>query len=326
MKKGKSKAVTAKPAGAEGKEAARGKNTGRAASAGRAMRKDRKTGNRALKRSSRSSSSAPTPASTASASSAASSSASPTPETARDRLVASAMRLFYDHGFEATSVKDVLEDSGVNAGSLYYYFPAKEDLLIAVLELYLQLLRPMVLQPVFDRVTDPIERMFAVMDGYRGMLTRSSFRNGCPIGNLALEMGEKSERVRHLIAQNFANWRLAIRNCLEDAGDRMPRDVDHDQLCMLILSVMEGGVMQSKSERRIEPFDASVAALRDYLQRLEKDAGGEQRATKEKGKGAATRKQGAGKRGFVDQEKRDRERKKSRKQGSGRTRKGKERN
>ncbi|MCH9003139.1 MAG: TetR/AcrR family transcriptional regulator, partial [Planctomycetes bacterium] len=40
------------------------------------------------------------------------------------------------------------------------------------------------------------------------------------------------------------------------------------RLATFILTVMEGGVMQARAHRSLEPFDASVAMLKDYLDRL----------------------------------------------------------
>jgi hypothetical protein len=40
-------------------------------------------------------------------------------------------------------------------------------------------------------------------------------------------------------------------------------------MATLVLNVMEGGVMQSRTHRTLDAFDASVAGLRDYLDRLE---------------------------------------------------------
>jgi hypothetical protein len=43
-------------------------------------------------------------------------------------------------------------------------------------------------------------------------------------------------------------------------------------VAILVLNVMEGGVMQSRTHRTLEAFDASVAGLRDYLTRLQQAA------------------------------------------------------
>lgn len=194
------------------------------------------------------------------------------PRRTRDRLLEVAAQLFLEQGYEATGLAAILKAAGVNSGSLYYFFKSKEDLLVAVLDRYLELLHPCVLEPVYSRERDPIKRVFGILEGYREMLEMTECRQGCPIGNLALEMGEKSEPARERIALNFDNWCKAIRQCLTDAGQRLPEDLDRDQMATFILTVMEGGVMQARTHRSIEPFDTSVAMLRDYFERLLKDA------------------------------------------------------
>jgi TetR/AcrR family transcriptional repressor of nem operon len=87
-------------------------------------------------------------------------------------------------------VAQILKAAEARSGSLYYFFPTKEDLLIAVLDRYKEILWPAVIQPAFDRASDPIERIFAIMDGYRQLLTMTECRQGCPIGNLALELSD----------------------------------------------------------------------------------------------------------------------------------------
>ena len=54
----------------------------------------------------------------------------------RGRIVDSAMRLFWEKGYGSTSIADILAAAGVNSGSLYPFFPGKQDLLVAVLEAY----------------------------------------------------------------------------------------------------------------------------------------------------------------------------------------------
>lgn len=46
----------------------------------------------------------------------------------RERLVAKAMALFAEKGYDSTSVADVLKAASVNSGSLYHFFPGKQDL------------------------------------------------------------------------------------------------------------------------------------------------------------------------------------------------------
>jgi AcrR family transcriptional regulator len=55
-------------------------------------------------------------------------------EATRAHLVDVATRLFAAHGYDATSIKAVLAESGVSRGSLYHHFPGKDALFLAVME------------------------------------------------------------------------------------------------------------------------------------------------------------------------------------------------
>jgi AcrR family transcriptional regulator len=55
-------------------------------------------------------------------------------EATRAHLVDVATRLFAAHGYDGTSIKAVLAESGVSRGSLYHHFPGKDALFLAVME------------------------------------------------------------------------------------------------------------------------------------------------------------------------------------------------
>ena len=193
-------------------------------------------------------------------------------ETTKDRLVMTAMRLFAEKGYESTSVADILKAAGANSGSLYHFFPTKQDLLLEVLRRYRDGIGPMLLEPAWEGIDDPIERVFALLAAYRRMLVATECAYGCPIGSLALELHEPDPPVRELIALNFDGWVAAIAECFEQAAGRLPRDVDRRSLAVFTLTTMEGGVMQARAQRSLAPFDQSVSMLRDYVRRLENSA------------------------------------------------------
>ncbi len=196
----------------------------------------------------------------------------PEAQSTRDRILFASMELFWEKGFGSTSIADILKRAGVNAGSLYHFFPAKQDILVAVLDTYHAGIRPMLLEPAWAGVDDPIERVFALLARYRRYLVDTECFYGCPIGSLALELHEPDPAVRERLAANFDAWVGAIAECFEAAGARLPADVDRRALAQFALTTMEGGVMQSRTHRTLDAFDASVAMLRDYIARLERAA------------------------------------------------------
>ncbi len=188
--------------------------------------------------------------------------------TTRDRIVQAAMELFWRKGYGSTSIADILETARVNSGSLYYFFKGKQELLVAVLEAYRDGIGPMLLEPSWSEVADPIEKVFALLGTYRRLLVETDFFYGCPIGSLALELHEPDPEVRQLMAANFTAWIGAVKGCLDEAG--LAAKTDTQGLAELVLSMMEGGVMQTRTHRDIGHFDRAVEQLRNYLDCLKK--------------------------------------------------------
>lgn len=179
-----------------------------------------------------------------------------------------ARQLFFQQGYGATGIAQILKESQANSGSLYHFFPTKEDLLVAVLEQYKAMLQTHVIGPAYERVDDPIERVFMVLDGYRRLLEATHYALGCPIGNLALEISNSHPLARRYVVENFENWRLAIRELIEDASGRLPPDTDPDALSKLVLAAMEGAVMLARAYQNFDAFDGVVQQLRDHFELL----------------------------------------------------------
>jgi AcrR family transcriptional regulator len=186
-------------------------------------------------------------------------------KSTRDRIVEAATELFWTKGYGSTSISDILSRSQVNSGSLYHFFPGKQDVLLAVLDSYRDNIGEMLLQPAWAGVDDPIEKVFSLLARYRDLIVLSDCQYGCPIGSLALELHEPDPAVRNRIAANFDGWVSAVREQLERAADRFPPAFDFQALAEFVLTVMEGGVMQARTYRDVSYFDRAVSQLRAHL-------------------------------------------------------------
>jgi TetR/AcrR family transcriptional repressor of nem operon len=193
-------------------------------------------------------------------------------ESTRERLIGAALKLFGEKGYQSTSVADVQRESDCHSGSFYHFFPTKQDLLLAVLERYRAGIVPMLIEPAWSDVRDPLERIFALLARYRLLLDMSHCAYGCPIGSLALELHEPDPAVRQLLASNFTGWIDQVENCLIDARKVLGRGLDTRRTASFVLTVMEGAVMQARTYRDLRPFDAAVASLRHYFSTLQRAA------------------------------------------------------
>ena len=146
----------------------------------------------------------------------------------RDRLIESARYLFWERGYAGTSMADLLAHSAVNSGSFYHFFESKEALLRAVLETYKEALRPMVVDPAFAQVEEPVGRIFAILAGYRERILQTGCTYGCPLGRLALEIDPENRPAHKLIAENFRGWIEAVRECVDEM--KLSAGVDPESL------------------------------------------------------------------------------------------------
>jgi AcrR family transcriptional regulator len=186
------------------------------------------------------------------------------------------MELFWEKGYASTSMADVLRRADVHGGSLYHFFPGKQDLLLAVLDFYIGGIHQMLLEPAWKGIDDPIERVWALLALYRSHIIDTDCFYGCPIGSLALEIHEPDPPVRERLAANFENWTVAVQQCLDAA--RWPSPVDTRRLAEFVLTTMEGAVMLTRTYRDVGYFDRAIAELRDHVGLLQKGAPRQKRA------------------------------------------------
>src|SRR4051812_40165302 len=104
--------------------------------------------------------------------------------------------------------------------------------------------------------------------GYRGRILQTDCRYGCPLGRLALEIDPENRPAHKPIAENFQGWIGAVRECVAQMKNQLPRNTDPEALSTYVLAVMEGGVMLSRSYGSVEPFDRAVKQLREHFRLL----------------------------------------------------------
>src|SRR5688572_17115475 len=89
------------------------------------------------------------------------------PEIRSAELLDCAQRLFFERGYDGTTVNDIIREAGVSKGAFYHYFVSKEALLEA---LSVRMTRDFIddLQLVLDdRSLDAVARLNAVFAGSR---------------------------------------------------------------------------------------------------------------------------------------------------------------
>ena len=184
-----------------------------------------------------------------------------------DAVLDALIQLFWTRGYEAASVADMIELTGLSKSSLYGAFGSKEEILNAALERYLrgvaQILEPM------ESGSGGLADLHHFVDVYHSWLETDAGGRGCFALNSGAEMGMYSETVSDYAGQYRQMFRDAVGAALlraADAGEIEPASVEmvREQLVGLIFAAaLLNRSGASKDER--EGFADSIHRLIDNI-------------------------------------------------------------
>lgn len=182
----------------------------------------------------------------------------------KQKIVNSAKPLFHQYGIEQTSVDTIISSSGVSKSNFYYHFRSKDELALYVLELRMNDFINTVLNPTLDNTTlPPYERLKLFYEKIINYHESNNCENGCPFGNIALELSNKKEKFRVKISCFFSKWKQKIQKCIEDGiyQNQIRSDIDTESVAELLLSHLEGSIMIVKTQKSILPLKKGAETI-----------------------------------------------------------------
>jgi len=159
----------------------------------------------------------------------------------RDQIIHAAA----DLGYHNTSVDEIIRDAGICKGNFYYYYSSKEDLGLAVIDAWVQGYEEEIFARALAADRPPLQRLEQFLDATVEAQTENDYR-GCPLGRMALEMGDLRESFRCRLDQAFEIWRRKLSGSLREAGLAA---ADADSLARFLLAATQGGFLLTKVER-----------------------------------------------------------------------------
>ncbi|NHV31116.1 TetR/AcrR family transcriptional regulator [Burkholderia sp. D-99] len=126
--------------------------------------------------------------------------------SARERLVETAIELFYQHGIRAIGIDAVLERSGVSKSSLYRTFASKDELIAAFADEQNRRFWAWWDAIVAAHPGAPRRQIDALFDAIAGLIASPGFR-GCPFVNLATEFPDRDHPGTVIACANKAEVR-----------------------------------------------------------------------------------------------------------------------
>lgn len=115
----------------------------------------------------------------------------------RDEVLEKVVRLFHEKGYNATSMQDLVDATGLNRSSIYNSFGNKMELYQESLRMYKKKANKYV-QKVLVHTSNPLETIRKIF-----YTTPEDKENGCFLGNCTTEMANQNREIKSFLQNNL---------------------------------------------------------------------------------------------------------------------------
>ncbi|MCV4231518.1 TetR/AcrR family transcriptional regulator [Virgibacillus sp. LDC1] len=193
----------------------------------------------------------------------------------RDEAVAAAMLLFWEHGYESTSLAQLRAAMGdISAASFYAAFESKESLFREVMDQYIS---------TYGQVSESfrdtsLTSKTAIEQGLRQsarMQTESSHPLGCLLILSAVNCSPEQQHIREMLAKERARVNGWLKGCIERAvvNGELPGSTDIPMLVTLFETFLQGISTQARDGVSYEALDAAITQLMSVWDALSTKSG-----------------------------------------------------
>ncbi len=161
---------------------------------------------------------------------------------ARQRIITTALDLFYRQGYLATGINQVIAESNVSKNTFYYYFPSKDDLCVAYLQERHKIWMGWLLNHLNTRLT-PYKKLIGLFEFLDTWLRECHFR-GCAFLNIATEVPDVNHRIRKEVIHHKDELRKLLHGLLSDLkkSDKKHSGINVPLLADFLYVLFEGTI------------------------------------------------------------------------------------
>ncbi|MFT6286846.1 MAG: AcrR family transcriptional regulator [Halieaceae bacterium] len=179
----------------------------------------------------------------------------------RDIIVASALKLFYQHGFNATGIERIIKEAGVSKKTLYNHFKSKDELILAALRQRDELFRNNLMRETERLGNTPRERLLSIFDVHHRWFQQNDF-SGCMFINAAAEFSSHQDPNHIVSAEHKRLVRDYIRGLAEQAGAS-----DAEALSKQLNLLLEGAIVDAHVSGNIEAATIAKAMASVFIEK-----------------------------------------------------------
>ncbi|MEK9629914.1 MAG: TetR/AcrR family transcriptional regulator [Nitrospinota bacterium] len=180
---------------------------------------------------------------------------------ARERIVEAASALFFNQGYHATTIDQVIEQSGVSRPTVYSHFKTKEDLCLAYLSSRKKLDTERLRNAIAKEKTGK-GKFMAVVKTVSQYMQQTCFR-GCGYFNMISEFPDGDHPIVKEARLYVDNFREIIRDGVKElkASDSKYSKMDLKRMTDTYYLIVCGAIMASQEYRDKWPFERAAKEI-----------------------------------------------------------------
>ena len=165
----------------------------------------------------------------------------------KEETLSKAMDLFWEKGYKATSIDDLVDRMGIKRGSIYNTYGDKHSLFIAAVEYYAQEVTSKTIK-VLESPGSPLENIKLFFETIVNTPSDRKTR-GCLISNTVVELAPHDEEVAETVRIILERIQNAFLNCLDKAVEigELPEDTNTKVLSQFLATSTHGLIVTGKS-------------------------------------------------------------------------------
>ncbi|NEW06811.1 TetR/AcrR family transcriptional regulator [Paenibacillus sp. SYP-B3998] len=181
-------------------------------------------------------------------------------------IVQKASRLFNCQGYMASSISDIMQETGLRKGGIYNHFGNKEELVLSAFSFSIDTMIHFYSEALAGK-QGCMERLLSIVSVFEKLAENELLPGGCPIMNAAIEADDADPLLREKASEAMDRLFGMVRHVLQKGIEEgeVQANVDIEFVATVLISTLEGAIMLSKLYGNMEYMRRAVLHLKSFL-------------------------------------------------------------
>jgi TetR/AcrR family transcriptional regulator, transcriptional repressor for nem operon len=175
--------------------------------------------------------------------------------------------IIHRKGYNATGLQEILSAANVPKGSFYNHFKSKEDFGLQVIDFFTDFFAQFCKDILEDSNRSPLGRLELLLDRFMEFFDSRGYTCGCPVGNLAQELGDLSPVFQEKLSKaidTMVDYYTMILSEAQAAGE-IPKDINAKEAASFIVTSWHGALIRMKVSKGVGPLKNHKKFIFNYV-------------------------------------------------------------